>query len=559
MNTAELEREIRVLQENREKWATLPVTEKVPLIDRLLQGELAVADRQVAKAVEAKGIPPDSTAAAEEWAIGPFVILRYLRLVRQSLEQIARYGAPRVQPERIRTRPNGQVVVNVLPASRFDKLLNQARADVWMQPELRREQLDQNIASFYRQDKPRGKVVLVLGAGNVASIDPTDVVYKMFVQGAVCMLKPNPVNDYLGPFLEEAFAPLVKEGFLRVAYGGGDVGAYLCQHPGIDEIHITGNPRTHDAIVFGTGPEGAERKRSNRPRINKPITSELGNVGPIIIVPGQWSGSDLKFQAENVATQVANNAGFNCNAARVLITDAGWPQRNAFLDALRETFRGIPPRRAYYPGAADRHARIAQGHPNGESLGPSGEGTLPWTMVAGIDPRLQDEICFVEESFCGVIAETSLSATDTAAFLRKAVDFCNDTLFGTLNAGIIVDPETAARLSSSLDQAIADLRYGSVALNYWPGLNFAWGTTTWGAFPGHTLNDVQSGISVVHNSLMFDKAQKTVLYGPFRLRLKPAWFVTHKTAHRLWPKLARFEAHPRWPSLPSLIWDALRG
>ncbi len=547
------------MQEHKESWAALSATEKAKITEQLLRGELAVADRQVARAVEAKGIPPDSPAVGEEWLAGPFVIFRYLRLVSQGLKEIAKHGAPQVKPDRVTTRPNGQVVVNVMPASRLDKLLYQARADVWMQPELRREELDQTIASFYRQDKPRGKVVLILGAGNVASIDPTDIVYKMFVQGAVCMLKPNPVNEYLGPLLEEAFAPLVEHGFLRVAYGGGDIGAYLCQHPGIDEIHITGNPRTHDAIVFGTGAEGAERKRSNRPRINKPITSELGNVGPLIIVPGQWSARDLKFQAENVATQVANNAGFNCLAARVLVTDAGWPQRDAFLDALRATFRGIPPRRAYYPGAADRHKRIAESHPNAESLGPSREGTLPWMMITGIDSRLQDDICFVEESFCGVIAETSLSATDATDFLRKAVGFCNSVLFGTLNAGIIVDPNTAARLGSALDQAVADLRYGSVALNYWPGLNFAWGTTTWGGFPGQTLNDIQSGIGVVHNCLMFDKAQKTVLYGPFRLNPKPTWFVTNRSAHKVAPRLARFEGHPRWSSLPSMIWYGLQG
>ena len=558
MSADELGRDVQTLQERKTSWATLPVGQKVQTIDLLIKGELAVADRQVAIAMEAKGIPPDSSGVAEEWLIGPLVILRYLRLISRSLEQIADHGALQIQPNKVSTRPDGQVVVNVLPASVFDRLLWKARADVWMQPELRREELDQSIAPFYRQSKPTGKVVLILGAGNVSCIDPIDVVYKMFVEGAVCLLKPNPVNEYLGPLLEEAFASLIKDGYLRVVYGGGDIGSYLCEHPGIDEIHITGGVRTHDAIVFGSGAEGAKRKLANQPLLNKPITSELGNVSPIIIVPGRWSERDLEFQAENITTQLANNAGFNCNATRVLITQADWPQRDAFLDAVRETFRKIPPRRAYYPGANERYTRIKQTHPNADTFG-SGEGTLPWTMITGINPEAKNDICFAEESFCSVFAETALSGSDPSDFLHKAVEFCNNTIFGTLNAGIIVDPKMAAQLGSSLDAAIANLHYGTVAVNFWPALNFGLGTTTWGAFPGHNLADIQSGMGVVHNSLMFSRAQKTVLFGGFRLRPKPVWFVTNKAAHKLAPKAARFEAHPRWSSLLPLFWYALQG
>ncbi len=83
------------------------------------------------------------------------------------------------------------------------------------------------------------------------------MLYKLLVEGQVCVLKMNPVNDYLGPFLEEAFGNLVRDGFVQLVYGGADVGDYLCHHPGIDEIHITGSAATHDAIVFGSGEEGA--------------------------------------------------------------------------------------------------------------------------------------------------------------------------------------------------------------------------------------------------------------------------------------------------------------
>ena len=55
------------------------------------------------------------------------------------------------------------------------------------------------------------------------------------------------------PIFERALAPLIEPGFLRIVRGGGEVGAYLTQHPGIAHVHITGAATTFDAIVWGTG------------------------------------------------------------------------------------------------------------------------------------------------------------------------------------------------------------------------------------------------------------------------------------------------------------------
>ena len=78
-----------------------------------------------------------------------------------------------------------------------------------------------------------------------------DLLYKLFVNNQVVLLKPNMVNAYLGPLIEESFQALIAPGYLRVVYGGAEEGSYLCQHPDIDEIHITGSDKTFDAILFG--------------------------------------------------------------------------------------------------------------------------------------------------------------------------------------------------------------------------------------------------------------------------------------------------------------------
>ena len=66
--------------------------------------------------------------------------------------------------------------------------------------------------------------------------------------------------------MEVAFRALIDGGYLRIVYGGAEEGAYLCNHPGVDEIHITGSDKTFDAIVLGPGAEGAARKADGHSR-----------------------------------------------------------------------------------------------------------------------------------------------------------------------------------------------------------------------------------------------------------------------------------------------------
>jgi hypothetical protein len=96
-------------------------------------------------------------------------------------------------------------------------------------------------------------------------------------------------------------------------------------------------------------------------------------------------------------------------------------------------------------------------------------------------------------------------------------------------------------------------------VNHWAAVGYGLVVTPWGAYPGHTPQDIQSGTGVVHNTLMFDKPQKTVVHAPFRAWPKPVWFATHRTAHRLTPKLSEFEAAPSMAKLAGILPLAMRG
>jgi acyl-CoA reductase-like NAD-dependent aldehyde dehydrogenase len=328
--------------------------------------------------------------------------------------------------------------------------------------------------------------------------------------------------------------------------------------PVVELVSGAGSDKTFEAVVFGPGPDGAARKARGERLVEVPVTAEGGNVSPVIIVPGRWSASDLHYQAAHVATMLANNAGFNCNAARVLITAAAWPQREAFLDALEPALASLPPRRAYYPGAAELHAAFLQRyHPDARRLGEDGKGTLPWTLVRGADPHDPEDPCFTTEAFCSLMAETTLPATSTSEFLDRAVHFCNHTLWGTLCASVIVKQRRDAETAAAVNRAVRDLRYGSVAVNLWAASAYALNVCSWGAYPGHTDNDIQSGRGTVANTFMLRDPEKSVLRAPFRYRPRPAWFAGHTNSEPTLHPLAHVWANPSPATLTRTLAAAL--
>jgi aldehyde dehydrogenase (NAD(P)+) len=108
-------------------------------------------------------------------------------------------------------------------------------------------------------------------------------------------------------------------------------------------------------------------------------------------------------------------------------------------------------------------------------------------------------------------------------------------------------------------------------VNAWTGVGYVTPRATWGGFPGHRLENVQSGIGVVHNALLLDRTERTVVNGPFRpaprslmrgelaMSPKPTWFLSNKTAATTARKLTEFAAQPRWRKLPGIVASAIRG
>lgn len=562
---AKLDETVAHLREAAWKFATLSIEKRIELVTAMQQGMMKVLATMVEAGCNAKGIPLGSNLEAEEWAAGYWGVVRQLRLIRKSLQSIEKTGNTAIGT--VKRNIAGNLTVQVYPNNAIDGMLfKNVTVDVYMQPDVTEQSLTADRASFYKtvsnQDKRhQGKVALVLGAGNIASISIMDVLTKLFNEGKVCLLKMNPVNAYLGAYIEEAFKAAIDQQFLAVVYGGAEVGRHLVYHPKIDEVHLTGSDKTYDQIVWGNnGQEADERRAKNQPLLRKPITAELGNVTPIIIVPGPYTDKEIRFQAEQIATAFTMNASFMCCTAKVLVMPKNWDGSARFMRVLQEVCAEIPTRAAYYPGAEDRWQAITKSRTNISNIGKPQANELPWTFITDLNPDDSHESLFTEESFCSVIANVQVGNANPVEFLQAATEFVNNHLWGTLNATLIVHPKSLkdTNTSTAFEQAICQLKYGAITVNTFIGLLFCTGAP-WGAHPSSSTNDIQSGNGFVHNTSMLEGIEKSVLRAPLTAFPKPAWLASHRKAKTVTTRLVAMEEKASWAKVPGIVMAAMQG
>lgn len=495
---------------NRTRWARMAPRDKIGYLDEVRRRVVQYSSAWVDVGARFKGFAPDSAlAVVEEWLQGPILVAGYLHDLIESLEAIAAGRSP-LQGLPIRVRQDGRVLVRVLPTTLYERL-QQMAVDVWVQPRVGREEVEQSAGWFYRQAEPTGRVTALLGAGNAAMLTPLDVLSLLVVDGDVVVAKMNPVNEVYGPVIEQVLEPLISDGFVRFVYGGAEVGSSLVADPRVERVHMTGGASTYDAIVWGPGEEGAARKRAGTPLLDKPFTAELGGVGPTVVVPGHWSPADVALHAEIVATEKLNVSGHICAASQVLVLPAHWDQCDEFVDAVRSAMIEAPHREAFYPGTEAMITEVVATNPTAQTL----PCRQPRVLLTDLD-HTDDHDTFRRELFGPVLSTTALPGETPEEYVAHAVSFCNERLSGNLGVSVDIDPATARDLGPAWDRALTSLRYGAVGINTWSVFAAAVGRAAWGAFPGNTPEDIQSGVGFVHNAAMIASPEKTVVSSAFR-------------------------------------------
>ncbi|MFV8233522.1 aldehyde dehydrogenase family protein [Mycolicibacterium fortuitum] len=563
MNESQIDQALEDLVEGEKTWASLSLAARRGLLDAVRALTVRHATEWVDAAVGIKQLDPASPLVGEEWMSGPYSLAAGLGALSESLAKLDAGRSP-LDGAEFGYAPGGRTTVKALPLNTFDQLLLSGfSAEVWLQPGIEKAEAIRSAGLAQRDPSRTNGVGAVLGAGNIFSIAPLDTIYELYANNRVVALKLNPITDPLLPVLTKVLAPFIAVGAVRILTGGAETGTYLVRHKLVDHVHMTGSALTHDAIVFGTGEEGARRKAADEPVLDKEMTAELGGVSPTIVLPGVWNKADIEFQANHVATQRLHNNGYNCVAAQVVVLPKRWAQRDEFIAAIRKAVNDAPARAAYYPGSDVRVATADASYPDAQHLGAHG------ARVLVVDPA-DREALLRTEYFGPVLGVIELDVPDEN-FAEEAVRVANDEFVGTLGVNIIAHPDTIKGMCDKFDHLVEKLRYGTIAINAWTGVGYLTPTATWGAFPGHKRNDIQSGTGVVHNAFLLDRPERTVVRGPFRpaprsvfrgewsLSPKPPWFVNNRTSATTGRLLVDFAGAPGWGKLPAIFASALRG
>ena len=299
---------------------------------------------------------------------------------------------------------------------------------------------------------------------------------------------------------------------------------------------MTGGAPTHDIIVWGgSEEERAANRAAKTPVLRKPITSELGCVTPYIVAPAQYTAAELRHHAMQLCIGIISNNSCNCLSPKLLLISDSWRQADEFLRLLREELSTKPLLPAYYPGTHRRYGNIlgeySRRTPDGfhvdtiqtdfppPEYGDAFGERLPWGLIempASIfEEGASDELALRNEPFCPVISIARVPSDGAATFLSRAVSFCNERVLGTLSCNLIVHPSIERAEPSTVQRAIAALRYGTIGINTWCALAYSFDGVCWGAFPGEPLEAVESGMGFVRNSAMLDWPQKSVVRSPF--------------------------------------------
>ena len=397
-------------------------------------------------------------------------------------------------------------------------------------------------------------ITLVLGAGNFSSIPYLDVLYHLITRKSVILLKLNPVNEYLKPVFEKVFQNFIERGYIIVTTGNIDESKYMANHPGINHIHLTGSDKTFEDIVYGRELTEKERTTKSLSKINnKSITSELGNVTPIIIHPGKWSTSDIKYQARKIVTAKLNNNGFNCIAAQVVVLPDGWGQTDTLIKFVKHYMSKAKERKAYYPESIERLEKLEKD-----------KGYERVNALSCVTPHLTREIKAyskfeIDEVWSSTIYFKKIEYTSIEDFANKAIDYCNNELWGNLGVSVIIKDHDRKFNKHITNLYTEKLNYGTVAVNEWAAIGYIIPQLPWGGFPGNRDNDIQSGQSVVHNSMLFESPLKGVVNTKFRISrlIDPPWFVTNKKARRLFKNLTYYQINNSNINFLKLIFAAL--
>ena len=542
----DIDRNISKLRVNSAEFLNLDKTNLISMLEQTVDNIKTISYYWASLSSEKKGHLTKSKEG-EEWIGGPFSCIYAFQYFIDYLQNDDGLDVTKFD--------ESTKSYKVFPTKNIEKLLFPfLEGEIRFGKNLNFNQINEyrGFANRFNNNKP--KITLILGAGNVSSIPVLDALFHMIAHKSVIYIKLNPVNDYLLPIFTQVFEPFISRGFMIITEGDMEASKYLTEHEGFQQTHLTGSNYTYENIVYGRTLSDKERSLKTLPKINKkPITTELGNVTPIIVHPGNWSRAEIRHQAKKIVTAKLNNSGFNCIAAQVIVLPKNWKHTDKLKRDIKYYLKKVGDTTSYYPGASENLNDLVQTE-NYDQINNLSCST-PF-LVSDLD--LEKEYAN-KEVWSTALYFQELPYSTYENFCSKAVDYVNNHLWGNLGVTVLIKNHKKKTNQGILNTYIEELKYGTVAINEWSALGFVIPTLPWGGYPGNKDNDIQSGQGYVHNALLFESPQKGIVYSRFRLSplIDPPWFVTNRKAHRIFKHLTYYQATKSKINLIKLIFSTL--
>ena len=542
----DIDRNISKLRVNSTGFLNLDESTLVTMLEQVIENIKTISYYWATLSSEKKGILSKSKEG-EEWIGGPFACIFAIQYFIETIQNKDDLDKSKYD--------DTDKSYKVFPTKNIEKLLfPYLEGEIRFAKNLNFNQINEYRGFANRFVKIEPKITLVLGAGNVSSIPVLDALFHMIAYKSVIYLKLNPVNDYLLPIFTQVFDPFITRGFMIITQGDMQASKYLTQHDAFQQIHLTGSNYTYENIVYGKVLSDKERSLKTYPKINKkPITSELGNVTPIIVHPGNWSRSEIRHQAKKIVTAKLNNSGFNCIAAQVIVLPKDWRHTQKLKNDIKHYLKKVGDTTSYYPGSSENLYELIDTN-NYEQINNLTCST-PF-LLADLD--LEKEYGN-KEVWSTALYFKELSFSSYEDFAVKAIDYVNNELWGNLGVTVLIKNFKKGTNKLILKNYVDDLKYGTVAINEWSALGFVIPSLPWGGYPGNRDNDIQSGQGYVHNSNLFESPQKGIVYSKFRISplIDPPWFITNRKAHRIFKHLTYYQATKSKINLIKLIFSTL--
>ena len=542
----DIDRNINSLRVNSKEYSKIENSKLISLLEESINNIKEVAYYWATISAEKKGVT-GTVSEGEEWLGGPFATVFGMQYYIDTLKDLNKPLDSNLFNNELNT-------YKVFPNNLLEKIFFPfISAEVKFNKNIKFNEIEE-YRGFAMRYPHESSISLILGAGNVSCIPLLDAIYHLVAKRSVVYIKLNPVNDYLLPVYEKVFKNFISLGYVVITKGSLNESKYMTTHNGIDHIHLTGSDETYEHIVYGKLLNDDEKKLKKLKKVNnKSFSSELGNVTPIIVHPGNWSNSELKFQARKIVTAKLNNGGFNCISAQIVILPEDWKYTDKLIKYIKMYMKKIDDRFSYYPNSL-KVLNDLEKDKNYERLNDQTCAT----------PHLSREIKAYSKFETSEIWGTSIyfkkiGYEDELDYVNNAISYCNETLWGNLGATVLIKKYNNKKIKPITNTYVDNLKYGTVAINEWSAIGFIIPTLPWGGYPGNKDNDIQSGQDFVHNSMFFESPLNGVVYSKFRMSniIDPLWFVTNKKGKKVFKNLTYFQIDKSFSNFIKLALSAV--